>query len=67
MLLNANKQAKKLEDLTKEDKDFIYKNLLTLFMDWNGSDSATDENLRADIQTAVFYCIKLLDQKEASQ
>lgn len=64
MLLDANKQSKKLENLTQEDKDFIYRNLLTLFMDWNGSDSATDENLRADIQTAVFYCIGLLDQKK---
>lgn len=63
MLLDANKNCKKLEELTKEDKDFLYKNLLTLFMDWNGSDSATDADLRADIQQAVFYCIKLLDQK----
>jgi len=63
MLLNANKTSKKLEELTPQDKDFIYKNLLTLFMDWNGSDSATDADLRADIQQAVFYCIGLLDQK----
>ena len=68
MLLNANKTSKKLENLTKEDKDFLYKNLLTLFMDWNGSDSATDENLRADVQQAVFYCIGLLDhQTEATE
>ncbi|MBY0066807.1 MULTISPECIES: hypothetical protein [Empedobacter] len=67
MLLDAKQQSKPLNDLTKEDKDFIYRNLLTLFMDWNGSDSATDENQRADIQMAVFYCIGLLDQVKSNK
>ena len=67
MLLDANKISKPLNDLTKEDKDFIYRNLLTLFMDWNGSESATDENQRADIQMAVFYCIGLLEKVKSNE
>ncbi|WP_313579826.1 hypothetical protein [Chishuiella sp.] len=60
MLLDAKKNSKPLKELSEEDKDFLKNNLLTLFMDWNGSDSASDENIRADIQLAVFYCIELI-------
>lgn len=53
---------KSIEELTKEEKDFLYKKLLTLFLEWNASTIADEADIRSEIQETVFYFIGLLDK-----
>ncbi len=54
---------KSIDELTKEEKDFLYKKLLTLFLEWNASTIADEADTRSEIQEAVFYFIGLLDKR----
>ena len=60
--MNEDLFAKSVDELTKDEKDFLYKKLLTLFLNWNGTDTASDSNDRFETQEAVFYFLNLLDK-----
>ncbi len=55
--------SKSVADLTQEEKDFLYKRLLTLFLEHNATELASDANDRYEAQVTVFYFLNLLDQK----
>lgn len=55
--------SKSVVDLTQDEKDFLYKRLLTLFLEHNASELASDANDRCETQVTVFYFLNLLDQK----
>ncbi len=61
--MNEDLMSKSVNELTQEEKDFLYKRLLTLFLEHNATELASDANDRYEAQVAVFYFLNLLDQK----
>ena len=55
--------SKSVADLTQEEKDFLYKRLLTLFLEHNASELASEATNRLETHVTVFYFLNLLDQK----
>ena len=61
--MDEDLMCKSIDELTQEEKDFLYKRLLTLFLEHNASELASDANNSCETQVAVFYFLNLLDQK----
>ena len=61
--MDEDLMSKSVADLTQEEKDFLYKRLLTLFLEHNSSELASEATNRLETQVTVFYFLNLLDQK----
>ena len=55
--------SKSVADLTQEEKNFLYICLLELFLNWNGSENASETEDRFETQQAVFYFLNRLDKE----
>lgn len=61
--MNEDLLGKSISELTTEEKNFLYKRLLELFLNWNGSENASETEDRFETQQAVFYFLNRLDKE----